>query len=98
MSVDGKVPLACIIPRIFLVNADAYQVRHHFRQAVIVVAFYPDYFHTVLGIRQLAYMSQKLPMFLGQAAEIQVGEHIAQQDEPAEIDALQKLKGICRPA
>ena len=98
MSVDGEVPLACIVPRVFLENANADEVRHHFRQAVIVVAFHPDYFDAMLGIRQLAYMSQKLPVFLSQATEIQIRENIAQQDESAEVNALQELKGICRPA
>ena len=57
MSMDGQMPLAGIIPRILLVNRNADQMRHHFRQAMIVVPLHPDHFHVVLGVRQLANKS-----------------------------------------
>ncbi len=37
-------------------------------------------------------------MLFGQAAEIQIGEDIAQQDQPLEIERLQKRQRITGPA
>lgn len=86
MSMDGQVPLVCIVPRILLINADADQMRHHFGQAMIMVPFHPDYFHIMFGVGQLADVSQKLPMLFGQPAEIQIGKHVAQQNQPTKMD------------
>ncbi len=42
VSVDGQVPLAAVFPHIALVHRHANQMRHHFRQAMVVIAFHPD--------------------------------------------------------
>jgi hypothetical protein len=42
---------------------------------VIVIAFDPYDFDLALGIRKLADVSEKLPVFFFQAAEIEVGEN-----------------------
>ena len=77
MSMDGQVPFACIIPRVLLVNRNADQMRHHFCEAMIMIAFHPHHFHIVLGVGQLADEAEKFPVFLGQPAEVQIGKHVA---------------------
>ena len=37
-------------------------------------------------------MPQKLPVLLGQAAEVEVGEDVAQQNQPLEVGRLQELE------
>ena len=98
MSVNGQMPLARIVPRVLLVNRNADQMRHHFREAVIMIAFHPDHFHIVFGVGQLANESEKFPVFLGQPAEVQIGKHIAQQNQPPKVHGLQEFKGIACPA
>jgi|GEM_PF-3935799 hypothetical protein len=50
VTVDGQVLLAGVRPFILLIYAYAHQVRHHFREAKVVVAFHPDHFNVMLGI------------------------------------------------
>jgi hypothetical protein len=63
-----------------------------------MIAFHPDHFHAELGIGQLADVAEEFPVFLGQSAEVEVGKHIAQQDQPAKLGLLQKLQRIGCPA
>jgi hypothetical protein len=54
---------ATVNPAVFLIDADAHQVRHDVAETLVMVPFDPDHFDTALGIRQLADGSEKLPMF-----------------------------------
>jgi len=98
VAVDGQMPLAGIVPFVLLIHGNAHQVRHDFRQPVVVIAFHPHYFHSVLGVGKLADVAEKLPVLLGQTPEVEVGKDVTQQDQPLELDGLQKLQGIPRPA
>lgn len=98
MSVDCDVPLPGVHPFVLLVNAYAHQVRHDFCQPVVMIALNPDHFHVELGIGQLAYVAQELPVLFGEAAEIQVSEHVPQQDQATESRLLQEFQRIGRPA
>jgi hypothetical protein len=94
VAVDRQVALAGIVPRVFLIDRDAHQVRHDFREAVVMIALDPDDFNLMPRVGELADEAEKLPVLAGEAAEVQVGEDIAQQDEPAEMRRLQELKGV----
>jgi hypothetical protein len=83
VAVDGDVAQTLIFPLIFLVHADADQMRHDFGQAVVVIAFDPDDFDVALGIGELANEAEKFPVLFFQASEIEVGKDIAQQNEAA---------------
>jgi hypothetical protein len=52
----------------------------------------------MLGIGELAYMPQKLPVLLGQAAEVEIGEDVAQQNQPFELDRMQEFERRASPA
>jgi hypothetical protein len=98
VSVDRQVLPPGETPLIFLVHPHAYQVRHDFRQPVVVIPFNPDHLDPVLWVGKLADEPEKSPMLFGQAAEIQVGEDIAQQDQPAKACAFKELQRIGGPA
>lgn len=73
-----------IIPRVFLIDLYANQMRHDVGKPVIVIAFHPDHFDLPLGIRELADVAEEPPVFFGQAAKVEVGEDVSQQDQAAE--------------
>ncbi len=50
VAVYGQIMNSTKPPLVFLIDVDSDQVRHHFAQAVIVVALYPNYLNTALGI------------------------------------------------
>ena len=52
-------------------------------KSVVVIAFDPDHFDLSLGIRELANEAEKFPVLFFQAAEIEVGKNIAQQNQAA---------------
>src|SRR5258708_1624903 len=82
------VPMHCqmllpvVIPRVFLINLHADQMRHHIGQAEVVVPFHPNHFHAAFGIGKLPNIPEKLPMFFLQPSEIEIGKDITQQDQP----------------
>ncbi len=51
VSMDGQMPLAGVIPRVFLVHRHSHQVRHDVREPMVVVSFHPHDLNAVLGIR-----------------------------------------------
>jgi hypothetical protein len=63
-----------------------------------MVAFHPDDFNFMPGIGELADIAEKFPVLFGQAAEVQVGKDIAQQDKPLETERLQKRQRVGCPA
>lgn len=98
VAVDRQMTLACVVPRVFLINRDADQMRHHFREPMIVIAFHPDDFRAVPRVGEFTDEAEKFPMLTGEAAEVKVGEDIAQQDEPAETRRLKELERVRCPA
>ena len=98
MAMDGQMLLSLVVPGILLVNGNADQVRHHIGKTVIVIALHPDHLHVVLGVGELADVTQKLPMLLSQAAEVEIGKDIAQQDQTSKLDRVQKIQRVCGPA
>ncbi len=98
MSMDSQVARAAIFPGVRLIDANADQVRHHLRKTVVVVPFHPYDFDFTLGIRKFPNVTEKLPMFFLQTAEVQVGKNVAQQDQPVEGRRLQHLQGSGRTA
>ncbi len=98
VSMDGDVGHARKLPAIFLVHADAHQVRHDFAQAVIVIALHPDHFDVAFGIRELADKAEKFPVLFFQTAEIQVGKNVAQKDKAAITVLVQHAQRFPGPA
>ncbi len=82
MAVNREVAQAGVLPGIFLIDAHAHQMRHDVGEPVIVIALHPNHFDLALGIRKLANISQKLPVLFCEAGEVQVGEDVAQKNEP----------------
>jgi len=98
MAVNGQMTYTAVLPRVLLIHAYADQVRHNIGEALVVISLDPNYFQVAFRIGQLADISQKFPMFLGQPAEIEVGENIAQQDQASETILLQHASGLARAA
>ncbi len=94
VSVNGEMANAFIDPVILLVDAHAHQVRHDVGQALVMVALDPYHFDFAFGIGQLANASQKFPVFLIQASEIEIGEDVSQQDQAAKGILLQHVAGV----
>jgi hypothetical protein len=98
MPVYRNVPHALISPTVLLIYADAHQVRHDLRQPVIVVALDPHHFHVALGVGKLADDAEEFPVFFLQAAEIEIGENVAQQNQSAVGVLAQDVRCLARPA
>jgi hypothetical protein len=98
VAVNRNVPQTAIFPRVALVNANPNQVRHDVGQPVIVIAFYPDNLDVALGIRKLANVAKKLPMFFGQAREVEIGKNVAQQNQPPKPILLEHTRRLARVA
>src|SRR4029077_15635411 len=62
------------------------------------ISFDPDDLQITLRIRELADVTEKFPVLFGQPAEIQVGEDVAQQNQPAETVLLEHASGLARAA
>ena len=71
-------------------------MRHDVRQPVVVIPFHPHHFNLPLGIGQLPDVSQKLPVIFGQAGEIEIGEDVAQQNQPLKAVFLQHARSLAR--
>ena len=89
VSVYREMALPVEAPHVSLVNRNAHQVRHHVRKPLVVIALDPDDFDFSLRIGQLANVGKELPVVAGEPAEVQVGEYVSEQDEPAILDRLQ---------
>jgi hypothetical protein len=98
MAVNRQVAETRELPRIFLINPDPHQVRHYVDEPLIVVAFNPYHFYIPFGIRELPNVAEKFPVFLGKPAEIEIGEDVAQQDQPAEAVLLEHASGLAGAA
>jgi len=98
VSVDGKMPLARIVPDITLVDRHSDQVRHDVGKTLIVVAFDPNHFHLTFRIGELANAGEELPMFAGKTAEIEVGKDISKQNQSGIAQRLQQIECFAGPA
>ena len=98
MPVDGHVPQPLILPDVVLIHPHAHQVRHDVGQAVIVVALDPHDFDITLGVRELADIAEKLPVFLGQPGKVEIGEDVAKENQPLEAVLLEHASGFARVA
>jgi hypothetical protein len=98
MTVHGEMALTVKLPNVALVHGNADQVRHQVGEAGIVIAFDPHDFNIALGIGKLADVREELPVFAGEAAEVEIGEDIAQQNQSAVAVRLQHLKRVLRSA
>lgn len=98
MSVDGQVAVAAKIPTVILINLHPHQVRHDAAQAVIMIPLHPYHLYAPLGVGEFANIAQKFPVWLRQTCEIQVGEDIAQQNQPPEPLRAQHTQRILSPA
>jgi len=98
MPMHGNVLLPAVVPRVFLENLHAHQVRHHIGEAEIVIPFHPNHFHTAFRIRKLADIPEKLPVFFLESAEIEVGKDVAEQNQPPEGFTLQHSDRLARMA
>ncbi len=78
MAMNGQVAFPLILPYILLVDRYAHQVRHNFRESVIVVTFYPHHFNLVPRIGEFPDVPQELPLLFGKPPEVQVTEDVAQ--------------------
>jgi hypothetical protein len=88
MPVNRQMMDAVKIPFILLVDVNADQMRHHVGQTMIVIPLNPNHCDSTFRIRQLANVTEKLPVFFLKAAEIQVAENIAQQDQAVKRNRL----------
>src|SRR5258708_37517254 len=77
LAINGQVAFPLILPYVLLVDRYAQQVRHYFREPVIVVAFHPHHFNLMPWVGELPDVSQKLPMLFSEPAEVQVTEDVA---------------------
>jgi hypothetical protein len=98
MSVDGDVAQAPIFPLIFLIHADAHQMRHDFGESTIVIAFHPDHFDLALGIGELPNEAEKFPVLFFQTSEIEVGKDVSQKDETAIFCFLKNAQSLASAA
>ena len=93
VPVDRQMTEACMLPAVLLIHFYAHQVRHHIRQALVVISLDPHNFNISLRIGKLANVSEKLPMLFGETSKIKVSENIAQENEPPKAIFLQNTSG-----
>jgi hypothetical protein len=96
VAVNRDVPSSAEFPGVVLIDLNADQVRHNVGQSVVVIALDPDDFNVSLGIRELADIAQKLPVVFGEPGKIEVGEDVAQQDQPLEAILLEHARRLAR--
>jgi ABC-type antimicrobial peptide transport system ATPase subunit len=92
VAVNRQVMDAVEIPFVLLIDIDADQMGHHVGKTMVVIPFYPDHRDPTFRIRQLANVAEKLPVFFFKAAEIQIAENIAQQDQAVKRNRFQHLQ------
>ena len=63
---------------------------------MVVIALDPHNLNVPLRVRQLADRAQELPVIFGEAGEVEVGENIAQQNEPLEAGFLEHTRSLTR--
>src|SRR5436305_325589 len=81
VAVNRQVVDALEIPFVLLVDINTDQMRHHVGKTMIVIPFNPDHRDPAFRIRELADVTEKLPVFFFKAAKIQVAENVPEQDQ-----------------
>jgi len=79
---------------VLLINPHPHQMGHDLAQSAIMVAFYPHHFNAALWIRELPNVTEKLPVRLGEASEVEIGKDVAQQDQATEAILPQHPRGL----
>ena len=97
VAVHREVPLAFVFPNVALVDGNADQVRHQIGEASVVVALDPNHFHLTLWIRKFADVRKELPVLAGQAAKVEIGKNIAQQNQSLVAICLQHVERVLCP-
>jgi hypothetical protein len=96
VSVDRKMTFSLILPDVTLIHGDSDKVRHDLGEALIVVPFYPDDFNLALSVGELANLRKELPVVAIQTSEIQVGEDVTEENQPAIPGGIEHGEGISR--
>src|SRR2546421_3633480 len=65
---------------------------------MVVIAFDPHHFNFTLGIGKLANETEKFPVLFFEAAEIEVGKNVAEQNEAAILIFLENAQCLARTA
>ena len=97
VAVHRQMPLALVLPDVALVDGNADQMRHQIGEAGVVVALDPNHFHLALWIGKLADVGEELPVFAGEAAKVEIGKNIAQQNQPSIAVRLQHVERVLCP-
>ncbi len=97
MAVHRQMPLALVFPNVALVDGHADQMRHQVGQASVVVSLDPDHFNLALWIGKFADIGEELPVFASEAAKVEIGKDIAQQNQPAIAVCLQHVERLLCP-
>src|SRR5579862_3188180 len=75
VPVNCQMAQAGILPSVFLIHANADQMRHDVGEPVVMVPFHPDDFDLALGVRKFADVAEEFPVFLSKTAKIKVGKN-----------------------
>jgi len=89
VAVNRYMAQAGVCPGVFLVNLYPNQMSHQIAQSLVVVSFHPHHFHCAFGIGQLADSAEEFPVVFRQSAKVEIGENIAQKDQPSKTVFLQ---------
>jgi len=92
VSVDSDAFLAIPVPLVFLVDLDAQQVLHDIGDPCIMVAFDPHDFNVALRVRELADVTDELPVFAREPRKIEVLENVAEENEAFEFGMFQEMQ------
>src|SRR6266436_8694345 len=98
MTVNGEVTATLEFPLVFFVDFHSHQMGHDLTETTVMVAFHPHHFNAALRVGEFADVAEKLPMGLGEAAKIEVGKNVAQQDQAPEAVLPQHPRGLLRAA
>jgi hypothetical protein len=96
--VDCDVTKAAIFPLIFLIYADAHQMRHNVGKAAIMISFDPYHFDVAFGIGEFSNVAEEFPVLFFETPEIEVGKNISEQNEAAISSLFEDAQRLARAA
>ncbi len=88
------VSLAAVLPHITFVDRHTHQVRHHFRQTVVVIPFHPHNPPALPGVGEPSDAGKEVPVLAFEPTEVEVREDVAEQDELTEVHLLEQLRSV----
>ena len=97
MAVHRQMSLALILPNVALVYGNADEVRHQVCEAGVMVSLDPYHLDLALWIGKFADIGKELPVLAGQAAKVEIGKNIAQQNQPSIAVRLQNVERVLCP-